>query len=114
MAFESYLASMTVPKLVTDAADRADGPSGIFQANEIPLRVLVRNTSVGGSVFLSFNGAALTSTPLPNAMVYELPAGAADVFVIDVGQRLMVMSGSTDATISYAVSRALPEDGKAK
>jgi hypothetical protein len=109
MTNESLFGSMTAPRLLHDASGREEGPSTIASARDIPLRVLVRNTSLGASVFLAFDAPALQVTPQPGGASYELPAGAADVFVVDIGQKLLVMSASDNTTISYAISRALPE-----
>lgn len=109
----SKFATITAPLVTTanmnNAATNSSGPNAIAQAMKVPLRVVVRNLSNGASVFLSEDGSSLMQT-VPASMSYELPAGAADVFLLAPLQKLYLVSATAGVKVSIHISEALPID----
>lgn len=85
------------------------GPRTVAQANKVPLRVVVHNTSFGGAdAILAFDAATL-QVALPTANAFRLQAGKSETFVLAPGQRLFAVSPSSDCLISIHVSESWPE-----
>jgi hypothetical protein len=117
---DSKLLTMNVPNIsVMSVLGNVGGTSGtpvpclVHQASNAgpPQRVVVRNVSVGVSVFLALAANPLQENPAGSTS-YELPAGDADIFVLAPGQKLYAIAGGVDGKICVAVSDALPVDGK--
>lgn len=86
-------------------------PTPFAQAGKLPIRVLIRNTSIGVSAFFSIDDvAAMNALPLGSGPVWELPAGETDVFVLAPNQRLIGAANAPSCFICVAVSEALPID----
>jgi len=85
--------------------------TAFVQAGALPLRILIRNVSIGVSAFFSIDDVApLNSLPLGSGPVYELPAGQADVFVLAPKQRMIGAADAPNCFIVIASSEALPLD----
>lgn len=112
----SHVKSFTIPNVGTLAAPSnfagtvgAPTPSLLVQAADLPLRVVVRNVSLGLTVWLAYDGTALQVNPVTDA-VYDLPAGASDTFVLAPKQKFFAIASGDGARVSIAVSEALPLD----
>jgi hypothetical protein len=104
---ESRLDSFAVPSVTT--TDDVGKPALVVQATKTPLRVVVRNISLGSTVLLAHDGSALQSAPA-FAGVYNLPAGQSDIFVVMPGQKLFAATPGANGQISVAISEAIPVD----
>lgn len=67
-------------------------------------RVLIRNTSLGVDVFISFEEQSLLSLPDAGGGIYVLPAGFSDEFYLMKDQRLFAAASAANARISVAIS----------
>lgn len=81
-------------------------PAVIVYAAKSWTRVLVRNISLGGFVWLAYDTQDISQLPVNNA--FQLAAGMSETFVLAPGQGLFVVSPSLNVQISYAVSAAVP------
>ena len=112
---ESRFGRFTVPDvtgILTDGgATTVVQPAILCSSGNRPLRVLVRNTSVGVVVFLALDQQALaTLTEGPGGGTFELPAGMSETFVIAEEQRLYVAAAVVGGIVTFAISDALPTD----
>lgn len=83
----------------------------IADAGEIgPIRVLVRNISVGINVNIAYDREALVALPLTDGETFVLPAGFSEEFVVMPRQRLFAGTAGVGARISVAVSPWLNVD----
>lgn len=105
---DSQLFTFT-PPFVSPSDSPSNVAAPIAMAWDAPVRVLVRNISLGITVFLAYNAEALQTVPAGSG-VFRLPAGASEVFVLAPGQRLFTNAPSSTAKISVAISEALPVD----
>lgn len=87
-----------------DVSSTSPGPVRICEAGKCPLRVVVRNPSLGVSAFLSFDKAALLGLPNTDGDTYELPAGFTDEFVVMPGQILFAAATAAGVRICVAIS----------
>lgn len=85
-------------------------PGPIAKASNLPIRVLVENTSAA-LVFLSTDVENLSSTSTgPTTGTYRLPSNVSRVFVLAPKQSLYAITAGAGAYVSVAISEALPID----
>jgi len=97
---ESIVQSIQVPLIGSKANSR------LFQAGDQPMRLMVRN--VGGNlVYLAHDSNDLAQVNSTGG-VYQLPPGAADIFVLAPKQALFGASNGGAGSVSIAASEAVP------
>lgn len=83
-------------------------PAPIWRAGPRPMRVLVRNLSVGAYVLLAYDPATLQRFPSTGG-TFMLPAGLSEVFVLAPNQGLYASTPVAGVVeVSVAISDALP------
>lgn len=115
---ESKLKTISVPDVATFTPGGGDGstvgtpvPNAIFQSTSKPMRIMVRNVSLGVSIALSHAAEGLQTADV-GSDTYELPPGASDIFVLAPNQKLYAIALGVGGRVSYAASEALPLDVK--
>lgn len=83
-------------------------PATLYQAAELPLRVLVRNIG-GTNVLLAHDAPSLQQTPPGQAGTFLLPPGASEVFVLQPREAILAAAVGAGGSVSIAVSEALPQ-----
>ena len=87
------------------------GPTPIAAAGDLPVRILIRNVSLGVTAYLSIDDVnPLNALPLGPGPIYQLPAGVSEVFVLAPRQRILGSASGLNCQICIAVSEALPLD----
>lgn len=100
--------TVTLPQQPLAAVGASSGPTLLAAAADTgpergPLRVLVRNNSVGQYIVLADSANALQNMPAaPEA--YKLPAGASDEFILAPGSKLFAASPGVGAEVSVAIN----------
>lgn len=83
-------------------------PATLYQAADLPLRILVRNVG-GTAVLIAHDAPSLQQVPPGTAGTYQLPVGAADVFVLQPREAILAAAVGGGGQVSIAVSEALPQ-----
>lgn len=96
------------PPFLTAVDNGATGVVPIAMAWKTPMRVVVRNISLGTIIYLAFNADALLTIQPPGSGLFQLPAGTSDVFVLAPNQRMFASASASGAQISIAISEAVP------
>lgn len=105
----SKLFQTTAEDIIADGAPSQTAARSVAQANATPLRVIVRNTSEGTTVYVAHAPQSLQTYPVGNDC-FELPPGEKDVFVLAPGQKLFVAAQGAAVRVSVAVSDLFPLD----
>jgi hypothetical protein len=82
-------------------------PTSLLTAPGVPMRVVIRNVSGGGSINISYDVNDLA--PTSSSEVFSLPFNNEDVFILAPGQKLYAVGvGAGPFTLSLACSEAFP------
>lgn len=96
----SRVGTVNVPAVPTQ------NPVGFVRAGQVPVRVVVRNTS-GVPLRLSFEASSLA--PIAASVdIFMLPVGTSETFVLAPNQLLYAVALGAGGQLSYASSDALP------
>ena len=82
-------------------------PATLYQAADVPLRILVRNVG-GTNLLLAHEAPTLQTTPPQQAGTFLLPPGTSEVFVLQPREGLLAAAVGGGGMASIAVSEALP------
>lgn len=107
--------TITLPQITTAGEGQVDksipGPTPIAGAGDLPVRILVRNVSLGVTAFLTIDDvASLNALPLGPGPIFQLPPGISEVFVLAPRQKLLGAASGVNCQVCIAVSEALPLD----
>jgi hypothetical protein len=83
-------------------------PALLYQAADIPLRILVRNIG-GNAVSLAHDVSSLQQQPPSQSGTFQLPPGASEVFVLQARESLVAAAAGAGGAVSIAVSEAIPQ-----
>lgn len=104
---ESIIKTMGVPQITATAPENGDviTPGTIVTEAKRPLRVIVRNISVGSFVLIAYDPVSIAGYPAA-ANSYKLPAGERDEFFVAPGQGLYMASPGV-SEVCVAISDAV-------
>ena len=96
--------TVTLPPLALAAGGRVNT---LVTANDVPMRVLVRNLS-GVQMFFGTASESMIGDGAPGTKVYQLPPGQETTFILAPRQQLFACANGAGALCSFSVSDALP------
>ena len=98
----SLLKTVTLPNAVPGA-----NPTVVGQGTQVPMRVVVRNTSAT-MVFVANASQDLVGPGGVGSSAYRIAPGDSEVFVVAPGQQLFAAANGVGAIAGVALSEALP------
>jgi hypothetical protein len=97
---DSFINTLLVPAQGND-------PATLFKANDVPMRIVVRNS--GGALMIIAHETTVLQNDNPLAGCFRLPAGASEVFVLMPKQGIYAACIGAGGFASIAVSEALSQ-----